>query len=201
MRYSPTYRDPEAARAYFARARTRRSAGDFDGAWQDFSEGLRLDPDCFTGWSSRAYLLYDLGLWDDAAADFRRAVECRSRGCSDYHRFRAWLCEARSGREAAASRTLREWRNALPGANPWTARIAAFLLGEISESQLLKDADSEQRCEGSFYAASHRLLRGDLAGAKRLFQACRDTGVTSFTEWRSAGFELQRLDKNEKRSA
>src|SRR5688572_7771319 len=84
MRYSHEYRDPEAARAYFARARSRRSAGDYDGAWQDFSEGLRLDPECFTGWSSRAYLLYDLGLWQEAAADFRRAVDTRCRGYADY---------------------------------------------------------------------------------------------------------------------
>jgi lipoprotein NlpI len=192
--------DPEFTPAWAARGRARRAAGDVDGAWSDFNQALRLDPTLYTAWGSRGYLEYDLGLFEEALADFRRACENRNRGASDYHRLRMWLCEARLGREAAASRALRGWSKGSRATTEWTAALASFLVGDLTETEVLALAEAargrsveEQRCEALFYAGERRLIRGDVKAAVRLLRACRATGVEKFTEWRSAGAELGRV--------
>jgi lipoprotein NlpI len=82
----------------------------------------------------------------------------------------------------------------------WMERIHAFYRGRITAEDLLRAAREspaaerrERRCEAHFYIGMERLLSGDRDAARRSFEACIDTGVTTYFEYRRAERELERL--------
>ncbi|APV49287.1 hypothetical protein BWI17_06080 [Betaproteobacteria bacterium GR16-43] len=82
----------------------------------------------------------------------------------------------------------------------WPYPILQHVLGETDEATLLKaardpDASTQksQLCEAYFFAGLKKRIAGDNDGARRLFQSARYTKVTEYTEYRTAGFELERL--------
>ena len=80
---------------------------------------------------------------------------------------------------------------------------AEYRVTALSEADFFKAAeagdvntDREQKCEAYFYAGSRRLIEGDRKTAREYFQQCLGTGVTSFTEYQSAGVELKALPRS-----
>jgi lipoprotein NlpI len=74
-------------------------------------------------------------------------------------------------------------------------------VNEVDEAALLTRAavgDDKavrgQRCEAFYYAGMKRLLKGDVAGAREMFQKCVGMGTTTFTEHDFAKAELARMD-------
>jgi lipoprotein NlpI len=85
-------------------------------------------------------------------------------------------------------------------ADPWPARVAEFLLGRISESDLMAAAASpdaskerEHRAEGWYYAGMKRLLSGDKTGAADCFRKCVAMNRKSHVNHYCAQAELKAL--------
>jgi lipoprotein NlpI len=85
---------------------------------------------------------------------------------------------------------------------PWTAKVGDFLLGNITEDDLIAAAaspdatkDQGQHCEAWYYAGMKRLLAGDKKVAADDFNRCLATKQTRFTEYRLAEGELEALGK------
>ena len=82
----------------------------------------------------------------------------------------------------------------------WYGKLAAFLCDALEEEELLAAAKGpndhrtrELSCEACWYAGAVRLLDGDAAGAKALFERCVATDVRHFTEHQSAKAALAAL--------
>ncbi len=176
------------------------SATNLDQARGDLSRALELDPDISSLYSIRGYIYYLTQRWDDALSDFRHFCE-KAPNQANYQRFFIWLIRAREGEQAAADQELGAWCG--PGKKPkatrWEKNIGAFLLGRMSEPDLLGAArhgnDSGRQCEAWFYAGMKRLFSGDTATARDYFQKCLATDRTDYDEYNLAAAELRFLER------
>jgi lipoprotein NlpI len=87
-------------------------------------------------------------------------------------------------------------------ANPFYTKLDNFLLGKISEQDLLAAADSvdekkrpEQRGEAWYYVGLKRLLNNDKAGAAEAFRKAVATGEKATNEYDFAEAELKDLGR------
>lgn len=188
-------RTPKDPHAWAGRAGILHVLGRLQAAFEDCSKAIELDPAYSWGYGLRGYVSYDRRRFAEAVADFRKAAE--PGGDAAYYAFRIWLARARLGEAVDATKELAERLHALK-LEPWPGRIGEFLLGKISQEELVKAAensdeklDREQKCEAYFYAGTRRLIDGDQEGAATLFRKCLDQGVTEFLEHKSARFELE----------
>ncbi len=83
---------------------------------------------------------------------------------------------------------------------PWVVKVGAFLLGNVTEDDLMTAAaspdaakDQGQHCEAWYYAGMKRLLAGDKKTAADDFNHSLATKQTRFTEYRLAEAELKVL--------
>jgi lipoprotein NlpI len=114
----------------------------------------------------------------------------------------AWLARARLGEKEVADKALAERLEQhvkdFPG--DWPSRIAALLLDQATEADLLAaaaspDAEKErrQRCEAWYYAGMKRLLAGKRASASTRFQKCLATEKKTTLAYQFALAELKTL--------
>ena len=94
-----------------------------------------------------------------------------------------------------------EKRGSLP-AGDWPVKVASFLLGRMSESDLVAAAgstdtrqDRGQRCEAWFYAGLKRLLLGDKTVAAGCFNKSVATEAKTWLEYHFAQVELKALGR------
>jgi tetratricopeptide (TPR) repeat protein len=94
--YSAAIRSMPLAITYVFRGIARRKRGDFDGAINDFTEAIRIDPDdvAVDAYCSRAHLYRIVGDFNKAISDYTQAL-----------RLRPDSAEAYAGREAAYRKT------------------------------------------------------------------------------------------------
>ena len=126
-----------------------------------------------------------------ARDSFARDVEPRTRAYAGLY---LYLCALELGDEAAGAAALRAVRGAERDASSWTSEVAAALLGETSEEELLAaapvagDAQStaRRRCLATFYLGAQRLLVGDRARGLELLRACAATGASEYPQLGSA---------------
>ena len=186
-------RGPDAAIPYNNRAFARRLNGDIDGALQDATMALQLNPKYARAFLNRGLCLYDLREWEDALADLARSIELEPAG-QDTTRLRLWVLRTRLGHADEASKELRAF---LKGrVDDWVTALGKFLLGDLTEDDLLQKAaslDLARQSEAHFFAGSKALVAGDRAAAKRQFQAALGTGVRRTEVVRSAEAELAGL--------
>lgn len=197
--------DPKFALALTNRGLVRRAKGDLEGAAADFAESAKLNPKDGMALWNRAVLEY----WRQ---DFKRAHEISAamHGAgldefwTDYAAIFATLSRVRLGEKERATAALRDTFKGRDGkaAGQWTASIAAFLRGDLSEEEFLKLKDTgegheakDQACQGWFYAGSVRLAAGDAEKAKEYFEKCVALEAKGFDEWELAKVELERLRK------
>jgi tetratricopeptide (TPR) repeat protein len=148
---------------------------------------------------NRGCINYDLQNFTNALVDFRQACELGS-DVTDYSQCRLWLVRARLGDRAAATKDL-DVHLKLISENlsnwPWPVRIAYFLVGDITEADLLKEASipgaepvAGQLCEAYFYIGAKDLVDGNKKTATKYFRKCVATKLSSFEEYSSAEAEL-----------
>ena len=87
------------------------------------------------------------------------------------------------------------------GADSMVTRIGEFLLGQISESDLIKASRSDipvrdqgQRCEAWYFIGMRKLEAGDKDGAADALRKCVDTQKTDYCEFILAQEALKRID-------
>lgn len=179
--------------------------GDYEGALESFNQAIRGRRKTVHDYFARGVTNYHLDHLDAARADLEQAVRIQGDGRAYAHLY-LWLATARLDERDQADRVLRaclETANEMT-VGQWWPRLAAFLLGDVSEAQLLDEAAqgnwqaaAEEMCEAYFYAGSVRLIEGDAATASEYFQRSVDTNVQNFYEYFSARRELARLRAEE----
>ncbi len=65
---------------FVARAAAKQARGDHEGAIEDFSRALEIDPACVTAWAGRAVSLEEKGDLEAAKRDYARSIEIEIRG-------------------------------------------------------------------------------------------------------------------------
>ncbi|MDY7109579.1 MAG: tetratricopeptide repeat protein [Planctomycetota bacterium] len=174
---------------------------DYEGALESFNQAIRGRRVTAHDYFARGATHYHLDQFETAQADLRRAVGIRGDGRAYAHLY-LWLATTRVGERAEADRVLRGYLETAGEmtVGQWWPRLAAFLLGDLSEAELLDEAAQgnwqpapEQMCEAYFYAGSARLIEGDAATAADYFQRSVETNVQNFYEYFSAKRELARL--------
>ncbi len=188
------------AEAYLSRGGAKHGKGDPDGALADFSKAIQLNSKTAPAFWMLGHLHYDRHEFSEALGDLRKACELGSTG--DYVHFRMWLARSRLGETGEATKELQEYLDSHRSVKPgdWPSTIGGFLVGQVSEPELFKFAESgdnwtnaAQHCEAYYYAGSKRLILGDKTTAATYFEKCIATNVKGFTEYLSAAMELRWL--------
>ncbi len=180
-----------------ARAQINRWLGNYAAAVADYTRAIAIaeDQDRPTGWYyyHRGTPLWILGQLAEAAEDFRQSHRLLAR--TTFGNVRLVLVLHEQGRHQEADAAVAEAR-LHTGDNDWLASILVCLAGEMTPAQLVAAADStdsQQLCEGFYYAGEVQLLRGQATEAEEMFTACVNMCTTidrgNFTD-RLSEFEL-----------
>ena len=188
--------NPKNASAYLARGGIYLDSGKTSAALADYSRAIELNSKEPASYEGRASLYVRSGAYEAALADYARFIELAKDDTAYARFFHFLLCRRLARAEPADfSETVRGW------AEGWQKAIGLFLVNEVDEAALLTRAavgDDKavrgQRCEAFYYAGMTRLLKGDVAGAREMFQKCVGMGATTFTEYDFAKAELARMD-------
>jgi lipoprotein NlpI len=141
--------------------------------------------------------------WPAALADFRKHCDLNPRE-QDVPRLVIWLIRARLGQRQEAADELAVWRDlrAREAPDNWPAKIAAFLLGKLSEEELLAAAaapdarkERDRYCDAWFYVGIKWLLAGDSAAADARFRKCLATEMKPNIHYQFAQAELIALGR------
>lgn len=193
-------RNSKSAAAYAARARAYRDMDKDAAAIQDFTRAIALDSNNPTLVYERGCLYYDREQWDDALADFSRTMQLDSKQ-DEYARIRIALVYLRRGERELARNAVHElaqrWKSTPAD---WPALIGAFLDGDVARTAFLSTAQSSsshgsktRECQAYFYAASMRLIEGNVAAARMDFGRAVKVGQRTLFEYRSAVRALRTL--------
>jgi len=193
-------KDEKSAPARIGRARALLALGEKEAADTDAEKSVRV-PARASAFSDRGLYWYDTLRFKEAVADLSAAVK-RDPDGQDYARLYLLLARARVGERAEAAAELKAYALIWRGETDWYWRLARFLCGDMKEEDLLhaatrlkvgsyrteqNDSQSREReCEACWYAGAVRLLDGDAAQAKALFERCVATDVRTFIEYESA---------------
>jgi tetratricopeptide (TPR) repeat protein len=163
--------DPKFAGAYYSLGHADYFLGKEDDALAQIEQSLTLDPKFSYCYYIRGLIHHAQGHRDDAKADFQKSLGLNY----PFAAFWLFICESQDNHPGFARKDLTD---ALakpqifkPGDFP--SGIADFLLGRLSENDLVAQAkgaqESEQAdeiCRAYFYAGMSRYLNGDTVGAR-----------------------------------
>ena len=180
--------DPKFAPAYHNRAHARYFLDDLDDALNDINQALALDPNSAYGYFTRGLIRHALQHRAEAAADFQKSAGLDF----PYASFWIWIIEMENNNPGLARQDLLRALT-VPAAfapNDWPSQIGSFLLGKISQDQLLAQAKTldpgaadQHLCEAWFYAGMVRRFSGDLKGAQLCFSNSVATGQRDTDEF------------------
>lgn len=200
--------DPKNAKCYVSRGNVKQTTGDLKGALADFNSAVRIDPKYAVAWFNRASVEALMRNWKAALADFEQFDTLTAGGSvllfKDYNHFYIWLMRARLGDTAAADQDLADYFNKRPAAahGDWPSKLAAFLIGKLSQDDLLTAAastdaakDANQHCEAWFYIGMKALLAGDKKTAAADFRKSIATKRRNFFEYQLAKAELNEMGR------
>ena len=198
--------DPKLVDAFYNRGLIELQKGDLAASVADNTEAISLQPKYGQAYYHRGLAYFGLGQLDDALSDLKQFCDLIPRdSAADTARVYLWLVSKRQyptgDADAQLSRAvLNDW-NSPP--EDLTSKIAAFLLGHMSESDLLANAVSPdptlqpgQYCRVWYFAGMKRLIGGDTMTAAAYFQKSVATGQKDYYEYNYSQLELQALSKN-----
>jgi lipoprotein NlpI len=195
--------DPKNALTFFYRGMIRMQKDDIDGAIVDSTRALELDPSMIHSYYDRGLARLAKGSLDSALSDMTTFCQIMPQDAyTDYARLYIWLIKSRQGQMAEANQELAKamnsgWNGAADG---MVTRIGEFLLGQISENELIKASASEipandqgQRCEAWYFIGMRQLLAGDKPSAIEDLRKCIGTQKTDYCEYILAQEEVKSL--------
>jgi len=203
--YSKAIRyDSGFAEAFYNRGCVKQRLGELKEALKDLDKAIKIRPDYSDAVYRRGIVEFDLNENEAASTDFYRLIELtgKSELVAKYSFLRICAIKWKTGREAEAKAEAKAYVDEALG-DQWVDLLLKFAAGMIDEEALTMasesddaEANRERKCEAFFYMGQHRLASGDRDGAIELFKKCRNTKVDYFTEYYSAGYELERLAEN-----
>lgn len=191
--------DSNLAPAYCMRGDAKVFRDDPAGAIADYDQALKLNPQIvgYKAYDGRGNANFLARKWTDASRDYKRACETSKRD-QEYPRLLIWLIRSRLGEGEAANKELAAYYKTM--SQGWTSKIAAYLLGNLSEADLVAGAaststktDRGQHCEARFYIGTKKLIAGDKPAAADYFKKCLATKQENLYEYQFAKGELKAL--------
>ncbi len=139
--------------------------------------------------------------WMLAREEFERTLPQASWDAAlrDYTQFRLWELDHRLGEGTDAEERLDEYLKIRPPhpQGDWVGRLAEYLRGRLSESDLRAAAAvcpsglrQERASQLEYHVGVRRLFAGDAAGARQAFRACVAGNRRDHYEWILARAEL-----------
>jgi eukaryotic-like serine/threonine-protein kinase len=177
--------------------RAKQMTGDLSGAIADYGKAIAADPTAPLAHLNRGHLQQAMGNYVSALADYDRGIAVTT-DYAPYARLHRWVVQRRlkhpdASRELALA--LAEWAG-----NGWSKTICRYLLGELSESQLLavpaKPDSTTTRPrlgEALYFAGMVHLLNDDPNSARPLFEQSVATNEKDHATFVLARAELARL--------
>jgi tetratricopeptide (TPR) repeat protein len=191
--------DPKYAAAYLGRGTLRRWQGDAKGAQGDFERAIELNPKSGAAYYWLGCLRHDGGDLVNALEAFRKACEV-DHEYRDYPQLRIWHIRSRKGERDAATEDLAKYVAERKPKDDWYASIAQFLMGRLTERDLLAAAESRhatttcmRKSQAAYYMGLRLLLDGDSSKAKDCFRKCVEADFKDLKETLSAIAELKAL--------
>ncbi len=188
--------DPTRRVPYINRGVAKVDKGDLAGAIADYTKVIALDPKNVTAYRNRGCANQQKGDIDGARNDYQQAVQLATDEAA-YQRFYLFLLGVRLKSDSSVAdfkAVVGKWKPS------WKKNLGLFLAGEIDEAALLElssegtpKAVRDQKCEAYYYAGVMRQAKGDVAGAKALFERCVTTQLHTFTEFQLARAELVKI--------
>lgn len=186
--------DPKGLSAYANRALARSEKGDYEDAMVDATKVIVDDPKSAEHYVWRAILEYSRGKHKAAVDDGLEAVRLDSKlvtdaSCGLFLLWLAYLDQSDLGpRDSKLSHYID--LSAVASQNGWSSKVVAFLLGRISEAEMLSAADSpdggtsrSQHCQAWCYAGMRRSSNGDQIAAIDYFERCLETEEDTLAEY------------------
>lgn len=171
---------------------------DHQAALRDYDRAIELRPDPAL-YRARGLVHFGLGDWTRAEADLTSLITTEKTRGTGIEYTECFLLLARRRAEtddqrAAFAASVAKWPRS------WVTSIAGYLLGNVSETQLLAETalgntppPDKRRCEAYFYIGQTHLIAGDRTAAREFFEKCVETKATTYFEYKLAKAELTRL--------
>ena len=200
--------DPKIALAYYNRGLIKQQRNDLDGAIADSTQALDLDPKNAQAYYNRGLAKLTKGNLAGAIADLEQFCTLAPRDhYADNAHLYLWLISKAQNSKIDPDQELADALQSSWNSSPddLTSKIALFLLGHISETDLFSAAtstdakkDQGQHCEAWYFAGMKHLLDGDKATAIDYFHKCLATGQKDYCEYILAQAELKGLEPGPK---
>ena len=186
--------DPHYAPAHYQNGHVLYFRGNLSGASEEMDNAIRINADSPYPYFIRGLIRNVQGRRLDALGDFQKSFGLGYAAAA----FWVWAMQNESGLAEGAKQDLTSARakpdKFQPGA--WPTHIADFLLGKLSEDQMVAkaktdnaDDTAQQTCQAWFYAGMARRVAGDEPGARAAFTKAVATGSKSSEEF----VEAQRI--------
>ena len=192
--------DPKYAPAYYNLGHVHYFKGDLDGALNEINQALRLNPNFSLSYYIRGLIQHAQGHRVEATADFQKSLGLGF----PYAAFWVWITEMESVQKDAAGKDLAYALDKPDLFKPsdWSSQIGNFLLGKITQDQLMAQAKAGSAaelngrlCEAWFYSGMLKRLSGDPKAAQDCFAQAIATGSKSSEEFAEANREAAELQK------
>jgi tetratricopeptide (TPR) repeat protein len=190
--------DPDQVVAFMGLGTAARRAAEYEQAVDAFTQVLRQRPQEAGVFHARGYAYLYLGRGAQAAADAQKYLELS--GSSDkkrslYVSLLAHFGFRQAGLSTEANQILQEIV-AKTDASMWPHPVVRYLLGEVSEQELLSQAtDGDKKTEARAYIGMNLLFSGQVEEARTHLQWVRENGNKDFVEYAMAEAELNRLER------
>jgi serine/threonine-protein kinase len=193
--------DPKSPYAFVCRVRVEILQGDLAGAAADSERAIQMNPRFGLAHGCRANVEYLRRDWASALGDYHLAYDYSGTD-RDPVRLSIWITRARLGKRQAADEELASWLDMPSQRNSrsWISMHARFLLGRISDKELLASVDpagegrvGDDLCRTLYHVGVKKLLDGDSAAAAETFRQCLATGEKDQVSCHFAQAELTAL--------
>jgi tetratricopeptide (TPR) repeat protein len=188
---------PNDANAFSARGFFSEVRGDFAAALRDYEAARRIDPKRISAARGIGRVLFHQGQYARAREEMIQAQSLEP--ANGFNPLWLYFAAARAGAEPKAVMTA-SWAAVNP--ERWPGPIGEWLLGRRSYDEVIAFARrddptlrNDRLIEAYFFRGLERLLAGDRAEARRLFETVIDLGPPSFYEVAGARAELARLGR------
>lgn len=187
LRVNPSY-----VRALVNRGAIRRARGDTGGALADFDRAIALDERFAGAFFNRGLTHFMRRQFTRASADLARAAALQKDAISILW---LYLSRSRDAGELGDASSL----SSPPGESSWPSFLAAYLVGRMTQTELLKHAQQgtlhqrrAQWCEALFFAGQKSLLQRRELEATKLLEEALESCPKDFIEYEVAVAELDK---------
>lgn len=181
------------------RGEARLLQGKIAQAIEDQKQAVQLDPNNAALHSDLGFSYYFNQNFPEALTQFNLAAQMAPEQMKVLNPW-IYMAMVRSNQKPAADAKFQSVLSQKPESRDSVDTILAFLLGAVSEADLLKSIDPKdptrakaQTCEAHYFIGEKALLAGDTATATQNFQQTLNTNMKNLSAYRGAQYALKKF--------